>query len=80
MNCRFCDSALEFEPAKNHFPNLLSCPCCEWFYQWHRDGLGGNPTREQVEAVLARSSDQEWLDLSNRKMFIWDGSTEKTHS
>ena len=76
MICRFCDSEITFEPAENGFPNVLKCPCCSWFYEWHPNGLGGNLTRQQVEIVLARSSDQEWSDLSNRRLFILDGSTD----
>ena len=76
MNCRFCDSEIFFEAADHDLPNVLQCASCSWFYEWNPKGLGGNPTREQVEAVLARSSDHEWIELSNRRMFVWNGSTE----
>ena len=74
MDCRFCESELVFEPAENNFPNVLKCSCCSWFHEWHPNGLGGNPTRKQVESVLARSTDQEWIDLSNNRLFIFDGT------
>ena len=72
MNCKLCNSTLDFEHEKNHFPNLLSCPLssCEWHYEWRRSGLGGNLSREDVEAALGRCSSHQWRELWEGRMFI----------
>lgn len=76
MNCRFWDSTIEFQPAENGFPNTLKCSCCDWFYEWRKDGLGGDLSRERVESALSQLNGREWLDLKAGRLFIFDGSTE----
>jgi len=72
MDCKLCGSTLDFEHEKNHFPNLLSCPSasCEWHYEWKRSGLGGDLSREDVEAALTRYTPDQWMELWKRRMFI----------
>jgi len=72
MNCRFCDSTIEFEPAENGLPNTLKCPCCDWFYEWRKDGLGGDLSRERVESALSRCTPHEWMELKANRMFIME--------
>lgn len=68
MNCKFCQSVIQFEPAKETLPNSLECPSCGWFYEWHP--LEGRPTRDEVEELLENSSDQEWVKLHNLEVFV----------